>query len=34
MLFIAGLLVGGFIGMLIMALCVAAGEADRRRGCK
>ncbi len=29
LLFFAGLLAGGFLGMLVTCLCVAAGNADR-----
>ena len=32
LLFLAGLLTGGFLGMLVTCLCVAAGNADRHMG--
>lgn len=32
--FIAGSLLGGTLGVVVMCLCVAAGDADERMGLK
>ena len=32
--FIAGALFGGFVGVVTMCLCMAAGESDRQMGLK
>ena len=32
--FIAGILVGGFVGMTVMCLCIAAGRTDEQAGIK
>lgn len=31
--FVIGLLVGGTAGVIIMCLCAAAGQADKRENC-
>ena len=32
--FIIGMFVGAFIGLVVVSLCLAAGEADERAGYK
>lgn len=32
--FIAGVMIGGLIGVVTMCLCTAAGESDRQMGLK
>ena len=32
--FLAGTLVGGTLGVIVMCLCVVAGEEDKRNGLK
>lgn len=31
--FLIGLFVGGTVGVFAMALCIAAGQADKRENC-
>ena len=31
--FVIGLFVGGTVGVTIMSLCIAAGQADKRENC-
>ncbi|MFR7867994.1 DUF3789 domain-containing protein [Ruminococcus bicirculans (ex Wegman et al. 2014)] len=31
--FIIGLIIGGTVGVFAMALCIAAGQADKRENC-